>query len=179
MVAATKLTYRDYANTPDDERYELIGGELIMVPAPNIAHQKTSAKLFRRLQAFVEDNGLGWAFHAPTDVVLSDTEVAQPDMLFISNERESITTPLNIRGAPDFVVEILSPSSARYDWREKLELYSRHGVKEYWIVDPYNWLVYVMALRNGALYLEGAYTEGDTVASSTIEGFSVSVDDIF
>ena len=102
-----------------------------------------------------------------------------PSRLFVSNERAHIRTPANIRGAPDLVVEILSPSSTSRDWRDKFELYSKHGVKEYWIVDPANRVVWLMLLRGGALEIAGTYGIGDTVSSSVLAGFSVKVDDIF
>ena len=126
---------------------------------------------------------MGRIYFAPADVLLTDTDmvtdVVQPDLMFISSEREHIRTPANIQGAPDLVVEILSPSSARRDWRDKRDLYARHGVKEYWIVDPANRLVYVMRLRDGALEIEGTYAEGDTVSSATLKGFSINLDEIF
>ena len=100
MVTQTKLTYQDYANTPDDERYELIDGVLIMVPAPNIAHQESHASLGSQMWSFVRQHDLGRVFLAPTDVVLSDTDVVQPDVLFISNDRQHIITEANIQGAP-------------------------------------------------------------------------------
>ena len=112
-------------------------------------------------------------------MLLSDSDVVQPDLLFISKEREHIRTPANIQGAPDLIVEILSPSSARRDWRDKRELYAKHEVKEYWIVDPTNRVVFVMLLKDGVLDLEATYGEGDTVTSSTLEGFTVEVDSLF
>ena len=130
-----KFTYEDYRNTPDDVRYELLDGELALVPAPNMAHQGTSTILLRLIDTFVYIRKLGKTFHAPTDVVFSDTEVAQPDLIFVSNERAHIITEQNIRGAPDLVIEILSPSTASRDRNFKRALYERHGVKEYWMVD--------------------------------------------
>ena len=99
MVTQTKLTYQDYANTPDDERYELIDGVLIMVPAPNVQHQDSQASLGSRMRVFVERHDLGKVLFAPTDVVLTDTDTVQPDVLFISNEREHIITEANIQGS--------------------------------------------------------------------------------
>ena len=179
VITATKLTYQDYLNVEGDERYELIDGELIMLPSPSAAHQRASIALGSRMFMFAEDRDLGWVLSAPFDVVLSDTDVVQPDLLFVSKEREEIITPDNIRGAPDLVVEILSPSSASRDWSDKLNLYSKHGVKEYWIVDPANRVVWLMLLRGGALEIAGTYGIGDTVSSSVLAGFSVKVDDIF
>ena len=179
VITATRLTYQDYLNMDGDERYELIDGELIMVGAPNEAHQTASVFLVSRMFMFADDRELGKVLHAPYDVILSDTDVVQPDILFVSNERAHIRTPANIRGAPDLVVEILSPSSTSRDWREKFELYSKHGVKEYWIVDPENRVVWLALLRGGALEIAGTYGIGDTVSSTVLAGFSVKVDDIF
>ena len=178
-ITATKLTYQDYLNMDGDERYELIDGELILLPSPNTAHQLTSIALSSGMFMFAEDRELGLVLHAPFDVLLSDTDVVQPDILFVSNERAHIRTPDNMRGAPDLVVEILSPSSASRDWSDKFELYSKHGVKEYWIIDPANRVVWLARLRGGALEIAGTYGIGDTVSSTVLAGFSVKVDDIF
>ena len=179
MVTAVRLTYQDYANTPDDERYELIDGELIMSESPIIAHQDNQRKLGPRMSVFVERNDAGVVYFSSTDVVLSDTDVVQPDLLFISKERRHIIGEANIQGAPDLVVEILSPSTARRDWGVKRELYAKHGVKEYWIADPANKMVWVMLLKDGVLEIEQTCYPGDTIASSVLTGFTVKVDDIF
>ena len=179
MVTAIRLTYQDYANTPDDERYELIDGELIMSESPIIAHQDNQRKLGPRMAFFVEMNDAGVVYFSSTDVVLSDTDVVQPDLLFISKERQHIIGEANIQGAPDLVVEILSPSTARRDWGVKRELYAKHGVKEYWIADPANKTVWVMLLQDGILEIQQTCHPGDTIASSVLAGFTVKVDDIF
>ena len=175
----TKLTYEDYAKTPDDERWELIDGELFRIPSPNIAHQRTSMQLTLRVASFVENRNLGEVFDAPIDVVLSDTDTVQPDLLFISNERMGIIAALNVQGAPDLVVEIHSPSTAQRDLTIKRELYSRHGVKEYWPIDPVALTVTVLLLRDGEFVEVGVYKQGDTVTSLTLEGFSFRVEEIF
>ena len=179
MVTAVRLTYEDYANTPDDERYELIDGELIMSESPIIAHQDNRMKLGNRMTNFVERNDAGVVYLPDTDVVLSDTDVVQPDIMFISKERQHIIGEANIQGAPDFVVEILSPSTERRDWGVKRELYAKHGVKEYWIADPANKIVWVMLLNNDVLEIQQTCYPGDTIASSVLAGFTVEVDDIF
>ena len=180
-TAARKLTVQDYfaLDAPDSERYELINGVLIMVASPNRAHQRSSIMLGSWMNIYVYERDLGWVFNAPFDVLLSDTDVVQPDILFVSKEREEIITPANVQGAPDLVVEILSPSSARRDRREKLALYAKHGVKEYWIIDPINRIIWLMLLRRGELEIAGEYGEGDTVSSTALAGFSVKVDDLF
>ena len=112
---AVRQTYKDYCATPDDERYELFNGNLMMVPAPNMKHQKVLFRLARKLDNFTEEHELGNVYVAPCDVVLSDTDVVQPDVLFISRAREHTLTDENVRGAPDLVIEILSPSTADRD----------------------------------------------------------------
>ena len=179
MVSTPKLTYQDYVNLEGDERYELIDGELVLVASPNMDHQEAVANLGTSLSVFVKERDLGKIYFAPTDVLLTDTEVFQPDLLFVSNEREHIRTPANIQGAPDMIVEVLSPSSVRRDWHDKRGLYANHGVREYWIVDPVHQIVSVLLLQDGELEVDGTYTEGDTIVSSTLEGFSISLNEIF
>lgn len=175
----TRLTYEDYLNTPDGERYELIGGELIMVPGANFDHQRNQIKLVRWLAPFVDEHDLGIVLLAPFDVKFTDIDVVQPDLMFFSKEREHIITRTYSEGAPDLVVEILSSSTSRRDWNEKRELYAEHGVKEYVVMDPSNRIVWRMLPKDGALEVEETYYEGDNVALSTIEGFTVAVNDIF
>ena len=118
-------------------------------------------------------------FDAPIDVVLSDVNVLQPDLLFVSTEQEHIITPENIRGAPDLVVEILSPSTASRDWRDKHDLYAEHGVREYWVVDPDAQRVWVMVQRDGVFDEAGTYGRGEVLTSTTVTGFTVNLDEIF
>ena len=120
-----RLTYNDYCATPDDERYELLNGNLMMVPAPNRKHQKVLLRLAQKLDNFAEEHGVGEVYVAPFDVVLSDTDVVQPDLLFISRGREHTLTDKNVRGAPDLAIEILSPSTADRDLGYKYDLYSQ------------------------------------------------------
>nr|NIR48553.1 Uma2 family endonuclease [candidate division KSB1 bacterium]NIR69031.1 Uma2 family endonuclease [candidate division KSB1 bacterium]NIS24097.1 Uma2 family endonuclease [candidate division KSB1 bacterium]NIT71016.1 Uma2 family endonuclease [candidate division KSB1 bacterium]NIU24716.1 Uma2 family endonuclease [candidate division KSB1 bacterium] len=130
-------TYQDYLDLPEDgERYEVINGELVMVPAPDTNHQDVSGKIEFELRKFNEKIHAGKIFDAPIDVVLSEENIHQPDILFIANENSQIITDKNISGAPDLIIEILSPSTAYYDLVEKKDNYEKFGVKEYWIVDP-------------------------------------------
>ena len=173
-----KLTYEDYAKTPDDERWELIDGELIMSPSPKRAHQRNQMKLGSRMSFFVEEKDLGEVY-SDFDVVLSNTDTVRPDLIFVAKDRLHIITEENVQGAPDLVVEIRSPSTARYDWTVKRELYARHGVKEYWLVDPEAATVAVLLLDGGALKVAGVYGEKDTLASAVIDGFSIALADVF
>ena len=174
-----KFTYEDYKNTPEDERYELIDGELIMAAAPKEAHQRTDMRLGWRFGYHVETNDLGAVYSAPFDVYLSETIVVQPDLLFVSKDRLDIITEANVQGAPDLVVEILSPSTASVDWNRKRELYAEYGVKEYWIVAPEVRLVWLLLPRDGSLEIAGVYGGDQTVTSTVLDGFSVNLNDIF
>ena len=177
--ARIKFTYEDYRHTPDDTRYELIDGDLILAASPRRAHQRTEMKMSIRLGNYVEERDLGEVYSSPFDVVLSDTDVVQPDLMFISKERLHIITEDNIRGAPDLVVEILSPSTAGRDRTVKRTLYAKHGAKEYWQVDTDAKTIMVLLLREDGYELAGIYGEGQTLRSPTIEGFSLNLDEIF
>lgn len=174
-----KFTYQDYLNTPEDKRYELLDGELLMTPAPGELHQNVSAQLGWRLVQFASENNLGWVYHAPFDVVMSDTDVVQPDLLFVSNDRSRIITPENIQGAPDLVVEILSPSTATRDRTFKRTLYARHGVKEYWLVDTTEKDVTVLLLGGRGFEVVDVYSGSEALTSPTLPGFRLKLDDIF
>ena len=132
-----KWTYEDYLLFPDDgKRHELIDGEHYVTPSPNTKHQRLSVKLCTDLENFLRKTSLGMVFSAPCDVVLSDIDVVEPDLLFISTDRKDIITEKNIQGAPDLVVEILSDSTRKTDEITKRKLYEQHDIKEYWIFDP-------------------------------------------
>ena len=172
-----KLTYDDYANLPGDERYELIDGELILVASPSEIHQAILLNLVLLVQSV--HNRLGRLYLAPFDVVLTDTDVVQPDLLFVSNERLDIITTANVQGAPDLVVEILSPSTSRLDRTRKRELYERHEVKEMWLVEPEKHKIWVLALQDGRLEVAGEYGDGQSFSSVTLGGLTIELDDVF
>ena len=177
--AIKKFTYEDYLNAPEDERYELLDGELVMTPAPGERHQSVSIRLGSKLFQFVDENRLGEVYSAPFDVVLSDWDVVQPDLLFVSNARADIITDANIQGAPDLVVEILSPSTAERDKTFKYALYAEHGVGEYWIVDTDAKTITVLLLGERGFAVEGIYEEGETLESPMLGGFELGLVDIF
>ena len=176
---AARLTYEDYAKTPEDERYELINGELIMVAAPNEPHQRISKRLEFPLM-LAERRGLGVVYDAPFDVVLSEYDVVQPDLLFVLKENEHIITRANVQGAPDLVVEILSPSTSRRDWNEKRDLYAKYGVGELWIADPDARIIWVMTLRDDGEYdAPVMYRDTQTFSSPTLAGVTIDLRDVF
>ena len=176
---AVRLTYNDYCATLDDKRYELLNGNLMMVPAPNRKHQEVLSSLHLELGNYAKEHGLGKVYVAPFDVVLSDTDVVQPDLLFISRAREHTLTDENVRGAPDLVIEILSPSTAERDLGYKHELYGRHGVLEYWIVDPMGETIAVHRQRDGRLDLAKTFGRRDTLRTALLDGLQLKLDEIF
>lgn len=173
-----KYTYHDYCLLPEDKRYEIIDGDAYMVPAPLTRHQRISGNLYTCVREFLKKNPQGEVYFAPMDVVLSEYDIVQPDVLFISNERKSILTEANVQGAPDWVVEILSPSSIERDRNLKLKLYSRHAVKEYWIVDPEQLSVEVYCRENETLKLKQAAVDG-SVGCKLMPSLQISVKDLF
>ncbi|MCZ0937364.1 MAG: Uma2 family endonuclease [Caldilineaceae bacterium] len=177
--ATTKLTYEDYLKTPDDERYELLDGALIVPPAPNTAHQSVQAELGWRMARFIREGGLGHLFFAPTDVILSRTDVVQPDLLFISSERVDIITPANIQGAPDLIVEIRSDSTAERDESFKRQLYADCGVEEYWLVDPQAATISVLLLGENGYDEAATYTVGQTLTSPKLNGLLLHLNELF
>jgi Uma2 family endonuclease len=129
------LTYEDYARFPDDgRRFEVIEGEAFMVPSPEVAHQELLQRLFRYIDRHVESNGGGRVFVAPLDVLLSDVNVVQPDVIFVSDERSEIVGVKNLRGVPTWLIEIVSDPVR--DQKVKRDLYMSFGVDEYWAVVP-------------------------------------------
>ena len=135
-MTRTICTYADYAALPDDgQRYELHEGELVLIPAPGTQHQSVLISLGARLYHHVMERGLGRVFVAPTDCILSDVTVLQPDILFVDTAHRSLISERGIEGPPTLVVEVLSPSTASRDRGRKRDLYARHGVPWYWMVE--------------------------------------------
>jgi len=174
MPVDIRLTYEDYCRLPNDgKRYEIIEGELFVTPSPFRPHQRAVTRLTRHLSTYVEENDLGEVFVAPFDVVFSRFDVVEPDLLYVSKGRHSVLTEKNVQGAPDLVVEVLSPSTAETDRTIKLKLYARYGVQEYWIIDPYGPSAEIY--RRQKKGFEPAKTLGDTdsLTSPLFPGFSL------
>ena len=137
-VPGVKLTYEDYVQFPEDgKRHELIDGEHYVTPTPIRKHQAIVGNLHGLIWTYLQQRPIGRVFLAPFDVIFSDLDVVEPDLLYISRERaQQIETSPSVRGAPDLVVEVGSPSTRKRDETIKRHLYERFGVSEYWIVDP-------------------------------------------
>jgi len=134
--AKVRYTYSDYLLLPEDKRYEVLDGEIYVVAAPNTRHQRVSLNLKLALFQHVKHMNLGMILDAPYDVILSDENVVQPDILFVRTDRSDIIGEANLKGAPDLVIEILSPGTHSKDLKLKRKTYARFGIQEYWIVDP-------------------------------------------
>lgn len=177
--AARVLTYEDYLGFPaDGNRHELLEGEHTMTPAPSLYHQYAAGKLAYYFQLQVKE---GVAFGAPIDVILAPSTIAQPDVSYFGPAKRELLTRRGSEGAPDIVVEILSPGSVRYDLGKKRELYARYGVGEYWIVDPDEQTIRVCTLEQGEYPVAGERLVGrsDVLTSPLAPGLAVPVGELF
>jgi Uma2 family endonuclease len=160
--ARVVLTYRDYAALPNDgRRYEVHEGELSVTPAPRPRHQEVVGNFFVALRSHVIARGLGKVFIAPNDVILSDTTIVEPDIVYVSTDRLEQISERGIEGAPTLAVEILSPSTIGNDRNTKMQLYARYGISWYWLVDPDSRTVEVYALSGSAYVLSARIAGGE------------------
>ena len=172
-----KYTIEDYLKLDDGQRYELIEGELILVPRPRLKNQKIVGSIYTTFINFLKQDPIGDVY-SDVDVYLGDKVVA-PDILFIAKERLNIAGELNIQGAPDLVVEVLSPSTARYDRKIKRKLYFINGVKEYWLVDPDQQLVEVLIAGENEWRWAGVFDLEDVLTTSLMPGLQVELTEVF
>lgn len=174
-------TTEDYfALTDEYPRHEVLEGELIeMTPAPTSKHQRISRKLMVVLDAYCQAKQLGEVFDAPIDVVLSPRTVVQPDLIFIAQARRPQLIKEHITGAPDLVIEILSPATSARDLNQKRKLYARYEVKEYWIVDPDDETIEIQRLHGNVFSTLAIYEKGQSLTSPTFEGLTVDVGQVF
>jgi Uma2 family endonuclease len=174
------LTYEDYLEFPNDgRRYEILEGELMMTPAPSPQHQDVSINLEFFLYAHIRRFGLGKLFHAPFDVIMSNISIVQPDILFISVEKLSSITERGFEGAPDLVVEILSPATQRYDRINKLKIYASHGVKWYWLVSPHEKTLEEFELQEGGYTLRQAHSGNDSFKPLLFQGLTIELSEVW
>jgi len=178
-----KFTYEDYVCFPDDgKRHELLNGEHYVTPAPLTKHQRISVNIVAALHRHCQSTKAGRVFSAPTDVIFTETDVVQPDVLFVTHARSHIITRENIQGTPDFLIEILSEATRRRDERLKRTLYEQHGVQEYWIVDPELDSVKIYRLHEGhygAPQELSAEAPHATLTTPLLPGFSLALSDLF
>lgn len=171
----TRVSLEDFLALPETMQHiELIDGEIIEMPPPELKHQDIVGNGFVLLKTRTKVLG-GKAYVAPVDVVL-DMNVVQPDLLWIAPEGSKCIPDAGkrLRGAPDLVIEVLSPGNAYYDRRTKFKLYQQHGVREYWMIDPREKLVEVWVLREGKFELLDVFGENETFTSTLIGAVEVN-----
>jgi len=175
-----KLTYDDFVHFPDDgKRHELIDGSHYVTPSPNTRHQVISGRLLALIWAYLDVHPIGQVFQAPYDVVFSEVDVVEPDLLYVSNGRTAdVITPMHARGAPDLVVEIVSKGTRKRDETIKRHLYERDAVVEYWVVDPDVDVVRVYR-RAGTVFgrpIELTREAGDVLTTPLLPGFELPLE---
>lgn len=172
-------TYEEYRALPEGAPYELLGGHLVMAPAPSLRHQRVLRRLVRVLDRFVTEREAGEVFFAPIDVHLSDEDVIQPDLVLVSPGRAHILSENEIGAAPNLVCEVLSASTAHRDLTQKKRLYEEYNVAEYWIVDPDQRVVEVFRNTDGGFVQHDRVVEHGTVSSALLDSLDIGLEDIF
>jgi Uma2 family endonuclease len=178
-TALTKLTVDDYLSLPEDGRqYQLIDGEFLMAPAPFRYHQRIALNLGSLLNLKLRESGEGEMNIAPFDVHFDRHNVFQPDLCFFSKERMQLLSDRGAEGAPDWVIEILSESTARLDRISKRALYARFGVKELWLIDPESDLIERYLLQEDPSQPEGIYRLGEheAITPRVLSGMTLRLD---
>ena len=178
MLILEKHTLADYMQLPEGAKYQLIKGEIIEMPSPTDTHQKILLFLTLKLGNYLMKNNIGVMRFAPLDVHLDDENVFQPDLLFIANENKHIIKD-RVYGAPDMVLEVLSPSTAYYDWEDKKEIYAKYGVKEYWIVNPQKQYIEIYKNNHAAFELVSKTKDTGLIKSEVIVGFEFELNEMF
>ncbi|MCB1191340.1 MAG: Uma2 family endonuclease [Leptospiraceae bacterium] len=172
-------TYADYLKTPEGGIFQLIGGEIIEMTSPSLYHQEILLNIVSEFRNFLLKNKIGKVFIAPSDVYFTEIETYQPDILILLTESFSKMKENKIEGAPDLIVEILSPSTAYYDLKHKKSIYEKYGVKEYWIVDPIEKTVEIFQNQNAKFHLIVELTKTDTAKSPLLAGMTIELEKIF
>jgi Uma2 family endonuclease len=178
-----RYTYADLEAFPegDGKRYEIIDGELLVTPSPTVRHQAVLRELVWAVESHLREHPLGTLFFAPLDVVFADDNVVEPDLLYLSKARAERMTKMNIQGAPDLVVEVLSESTRRTDEIRKRKLFERYDVLEYWIVDPELDTVKVFRRKEARFERvdELSLESNDTLTTPLLPGFELPLARIF
>ena len=176
---SSRVSYADLEKWPDDgRRYELYDGEVYEVPSPIPLHQMVSARLHLALDGYTRAHG-GIVLYAPLDIVLTDYDVVQPDLLLFTRDRVHVINPTAVtRQAPDLAIEILSPTTSANDRGRKMRLLARHGVRELWLVDPDAAAIEIYQLAGHDFVLAARAGRSDTVASTLLPGFTLTPRDV-
>jgi Uma2 family endonuclease len=180
--AEKKITVNEFLELDFEEGfiYELINGEIMKRTSPNLDHQDASMMLSTFLNNFILANKLGKLFAAPTDVYITEFDLVVPDLSYVSNNNKDIMFERRcIVGVPDLIIEILSKGTKGVDRKDKMTLYCKNGVKEYWIVDPKSEYVEIYVLEKGVYNLVVVAEDNDEFQSTVLAGFKMNVKDIF
>ena len=177
--ATVKFSYDDYLLLPDGRRHEIVDGDLRVVPAPNIRHQRISRNLEFALGEYIRQNDLGELLHAPCDVLLAQDNVVQPDILFVAKDRLGIIGSACVEGPPDLIIEILSEGTKHGDRILKRKLYARFAVSEYWIVDPESKTIEVLRWSEAGYETAAVYPQSGAVSSELFPALRLKLKDIF
>jgi len=168
------MTYAEYALLPKDRnRYEVLDGELFMTPSPTYRHQVAAFELAGILRDHVSKHRMGRVLVAPMDVVLSETNIVEPDVLFLRTDRVPPSDAANIQVAPDLAVEVISPSTVTEDREYKKAVYARHGVAHYWLVDPDARTLEMYVLSGPSYALAAEFAGSAAAASPLFPGLSI------
>jgi len=178
-AAQPRVSFADLERWPEDgRRYELYDGEVFEIPSPILLHQLVSGRLYLALAAYVQTHG-GAVFYAPLDIVLTEFDVVQPDLLLFTRDREHLLNLRRVtRHAPDLAIEILSPGTGGNDRGRKMELLARHGVREYWLVDPEAVAIEVHWLTGTRSALASTAGPSDRVQSPLLPDLSIVPGDV-
>ena len=181
--SGVKLTYDDFVQFPDDgQRHELIDGVHYVTPSPNLGHQDFLGRLHLIMAGWLEEHPVGKVFFAPLDVILSRFDVVEPDLLYVSNERAPALLAGDwVTGAPDLVVEIISPSTRKREETLKRSLYERVGVLEYWVCDPKTKAFHLYVRKNDRFELtaERSHAKNDVLTTPLLAGLEIPLARVF
>jgi Uma2 family endonuclease len=175
-----KLTFEQFRQLPDDgKQYELVCGEVHLTPSPTTKHQIILYRLVSSLDVYLSKNPLGKLLFAPLDVRLSVDTALQPDLIFIANAHAAIIQEDYIRGTPDLVVEVLSPSTTAHDRATKSPIYAEAGVGEMWIIDPQAMTIEILKLQGNKYLVEAALAGSRALTSTCFPGWELPLHDLF
>jgi Uma2 family endonuclease len=180
----TRFTYDDFLLFPEDgKRHEIIDGEHYGTPSPNTRHQRLVGRLHFAIESSARSHpGTGQIFVAPFDVILSNWDIVEPDLVFIAGDQGDILTDKNVQGAPALVVEILSRGTRKRDEQIKRRLFERTGVREYWLVDPELDLIKVFRRADDGAFprvAELSRENGDVLTTPLMAGFGLPLEELF
>lgn len=179
LIVGSNLDYQQFRRWPEQAGLELIDGWAVKEPSPGSAHQACVARLFSKIDQFVWARRIGFLFPAPLDVILGQTHVVQPDVLFVSSARVEVIQDHGIVGAPDLAIEVLSPSTRHYDQGPKKALYLEYGCRELWLIDlEFQGVELCRARDGGQAWASHLLDQSGTLRSSVLKGFSLELSQV-